>query len=462
MLARSLATAAASAALFSPAPAQTWTETGDAGSLVTTAQVPLGSGPLALINGTLADREDVYAIDITTPAAFSASTCGLAGFDTMLTLFDARGFGVAFNDDACIGVQSSLGPISGAAGRYYLAITGFTNFARTCANVPIAPSGGPLDHWSGGPSGSAYGIALTGCSFPATTWTEPIDAGENTVTAQTPCGNGPLTGIIGNNGNNDTDLYCIRIADTATFSASLCPSGAGFDTQLFLFDANGIGVVFNDDDCGALSQITNALVTSTGLYYLGITRYNRDPQSAGGLIFNNSPFTGQNPPLGPGAAQPLTSWTGAVTPGGAYTIALTGCAFAAEAGFVSYGTGAPSVFGTPSLITGCLPRIGESVPLSLNNVDPTMMGGALIYSFGRASIPFLHGTILINPSLILSSVTLPALPLGTTLLSNVPVPLMNSLCGVRIDFQAILIVDVTMSFPHGAAFTSGLEWRFGI
>ncbi|MFN4033817.1 MAG: hypothetical protein ACK4ME_09435, partial [Fimbriimonadales bacterium] len=81
----------ATTALCLSAQAQTWYEQGDAGDLPETAQ-STGSGPIAEIQGSLdANDVDMYAIYITDPANFSASTVGGATFDTQLWLFDADG-----------------------------------------------------------------------------------------------------------------------------------------------------------------------------------------------------------------------------------------------------------------------------------------------------------------------------------------------------------------------------------
>jgi hypothetical protein len=70
---------AALAGLATAAHAQTWDETvnggGDAGDLPASAQVCAGSGPLTTITGTNgATDADMFAILITDPASFSAST----------------------------------------------------------------------------------------------------------------------------------------------------------------------------------------------------------------------------------------------------------------------------------------------------------------------------------------------------------------------------------------------------
>jgi len=77
--------------------------------------------------------------------------------------------------------------------------------------------------------------------------------------------------------NGDTvyqvDLYQIRIANPASFSAWTTLSSA-FDTQLFLFDAAGMGVYSNDDDGVGLSSLLPAgdpsNLLAAGLYYLAI------------------------------------------------------------------------------------------------------------------------------------------------------------------------------------------------
>jgi hypothetical protein len=162
-------------------------------------------------------------------------------------------------------------------------------------------------------------------------WVEEGDAGDMPATAQTPIGIGPLTTIAGYVGNapgdsmeslNDADMYCIHIDDIALFSASVC-GGAGWDSQLFLFQAGGAGVVINDDGCGLpstesnLGSPTGCQHTGPGEYFLAITRWNKDPLDAGG----GSIFT-----TGGGCADdgdPIDHWVDSWFIGGKYTITLT-------------------------------------------------------------------------------------------------------------------------------------------
>jgi hypothetical protein len=115
------------------------------------------------------------------------------------------------------------------------------------------------------------------------------DAGDLPETAQsTP--SGALTVIDGVIGDDDVDMYAIYLPNPAAFTATTV-GGASFDTQLWLFDSAGKGVAFNDDSSGGvLSTIDNSSGCLTGrpagVYYLAISRSNRDALGcSGGLIW---------------------------------------------------------------------------------------------------------------------------------------------------------------------------------
>jgi hypothetical protein len=60
-----------------------------------------------------------------------------------------------------------------------------------------------------------------------------------------------LMGLVGGQGDFE-DMYLIRITDPLNFCATTVPCGPGcgsatFDTQLWLFDANGFGLLGNND-----------------------------------------------------------------------------------------------------------------------------------------------------------------------------------------------------------------------
>lgn len=171
------------------------------------------------------------------------------------------------------------------------------------------------------------------------------DAGNLPGTAQVTMGVGALTMITGDHQANDVDMFAINITNAAGFSASTI-GGTFFDTQLFLFDSGGMGVTHNDDDPsgagGLQSIITGVFVPGPGLYYLAISQYNGDPSSAGGLIWENTPFNVERQPDGPGAGSPVISWSAAGLTVDTYAISLTGAEFAAvpePATFVALGIG---------------------------------------------------------------------------------------------------------------------------
>jgi hypothetical protein len=126
-------------------------------------------------------------------------------------------------------------------------------------------------------------------------------------------------------------MYAIYIANPANFSASTV-NGATFDTQLWLFDADGKGVVFNDNavgTTGSQSRIDNSSGCLTnrppGVYYLAISRYDRDATGCeGGLIWLSTPFRAVRCPDGAERASRVAGWLGSTAAGGDYTIFLTG------------------------------------------------------------------------------------------------------------------------------------------
>jgi hypothetical protein len=153
---------------------------------------------------------------------------------------------------------------------------------------------------------------------------EQGDAGDVPATAQD-LTRAPVPDINGTIATgNDADLYRICLTGGETFSATTAGL-TDVDTQLFLFDATGLGIYANDD--GTTKQSTlpagHPLTPSApGEYILGISPYDRDPQSAGGAIFNNVAFV--TPANGRGSASPVEGWAGLPRDMGAYTIALTG------------------------------------------------------------------------------------------------------------------------------------------
>lgn len=170
-------------------------------------------------------------------------------------------------------------------------------------------------------------LLATAALLPAQ-WVEAGDAGELPATAQVPNGTvTSLTSIAGTLAAGDVDMFLIDIVDPVAFTASTV-GGTTVDTQLFLFFRDGRGVTHHDGFTGSTgpqSLITGNFVPFAGSYYLAISEYDRDPRSAGQLIWNDQPWDIERRADGPRRYESVDSWGGFSGAGGAYTIALTGC-----------------------------------------------------------------------------------------------------------------------------------------
>ncbi|MBN4052772.1 DVUA0089 family protein [Roseiflexus sp. AH-315-K22] len=173
----------------------------------------------------------------------------------------------------------------------------------------------------------------------AQVWVESPDAGQDGIAAaQMPTGSGALTQIDGEiSALGDVDLFGpFVIVDPVGFLADT-RGLAGFDTQLFLFDAAGMGVVHNDDWGGLQSAISGQAGFGAGQYYLAISAFNSDPQdAAAAAIFGFTTFPGPDPQqrmpnAGVGA---LAQWT-ASGGSGLYSIALQGVEYVPAPGAMS-------------------------------------------------------------------------------------------------------------------------------
>ena len=165
----------------SPEP-QVWDELADAPQTIP-GQFTSGAGAMIGIFGELSDVNDVdlYCINVTDPASFTATTSGAPANDTELSLFSASGNGVTFNDDGGNGLSSRLtGAFLLGPGTYYLAVSDFERTATGPGGGTIwdripniderQPDGtepnGQLSGWIGaGASSGFYGVSLTGATF---------------------------------------------------------------------------------------------------------------------------------------------------------------------------------------------------------------------------------------------------------------------------------------------------------
>ena len=156
-------------------------------------------------------------------------------------------------------------------------------------------------------------LGLTPSAFAAS---ESGDAGDLPATAQN-VGSGAVTSITGGfSDGSDADMYRVCLSDGASFSASTVAAPPR-DTQLYLFDADGLGVYTNDDiglgvHVSRLPANHRFSPASGGEYLLAVSAFNNDPWSDAGEIFPDafSPslyLDGVIDASGPGAAEPVTS-----------------------------------------------------------------------------------------------------------------------------------------------------------
>ncbi len=177
------------------------------------------------------------------------------------------------------------------------------------------------------------------------TWTELVDSagdvGSLIANAQDLTGQ-PYSVILGEfSVIDDIDIYKINITSADSFAATTEVNvGTHVDTELWLFDENGVGVYSNDDtpnhatDMSLLPRRTSTPGDSlgpvtNGVYYIAVSIYEVVAQDEDGAeIFENPRATLNwdrvNAPLSP---KPLAGWevkgTGG-NPPGTYRITMTG------------------------------------------------------------------------------------------------------------------------------------------
>lgn len=164
------------------------------------------------------------------------------GFDTTLTLRDALGRQLAYNDDFGNTLNSQITFTATSPGLYFLDVAGFAN---RFGNYSLSATDTPLATASDIVGNTETGVALA-------------VGGRNS------------SSTIGVAADHDWFRIDLQAGRQYCFNAV---GEHGFDTTLSLRDAEGSLLSFNDDFGGTLnSQITHT-ATSTASYYLDVTGY---------------------------------------------------------------------------------------------------------------------------------------------------------------------------------------------
>ncbi|MHC5718518.1 MAG: DVUA0089 family protein [Nostoc sp.] len=119
------------------AQAATYTEVGDAGKTLKTAQnLPRG---INVIKGTISSKKDADLFSFFWDSGrFKATTVGGASFDTLLELFDSSGTVIALKDDSKSTTQSTINQFLDT-GEYFLGISSSPNFDLFDINYGTIP-----------------------------------------------------------------------------------------------------------------------------------------------------------------------------------------------------------------------------------------------------------------------------------------------------------------------------------
>lgn len=189
-----------------------------------------------------------------------------------------------------------------------------------------------MPHFSCRSAAFAASLFLS-AALSAQVWTETATgAGQTWSTSETPLGSGPLTRIQGTlAAGRSADIYLVRVDDPSTFRVSSV-GGASFDTQLWMFRVDGRGIAFRDDDAGSTQSTLTGQFAAAGTVLIAVSEYDNDPlDQNGNQLWNDSPFTTERAPDGPGALNAFNQWSGTSTTARPYTLTLRGASFAAEA-----------------------------------------------------------------------------------------------------------------------------------
>jgi len=187
----------------------------------------------------------MYAFPLYAGAAYRFTTCdgggAYNGYDLTLHLYDSSGAQLAYDDDTC-GVGPQIDATPETTGTYYLRVGDYGN--NTAFSYTLAYRGS---------------AECTSC---------PNFDGELS----------PITSyrtFSGEFGPAGCHMFALALTAGRTYRFTMCEGGGEFteDPDLTLYDSACGQVAYNDDYCGAGSQL-DYTASATGTYYLRVGRYN--------------------------------------------------------------------------------------------------------------------------------------------------------------------------------------------
>lgn len=148
---------------------------------------------------------------------------------------------------------------------------------------------------------------------------ESGDAGQTLGGAQTlGAGIDVINGAMGSSSDRG-DIYFFNHLGGAFGATTVGTGGSLSDTQLFLFNSLGFGILGNDDS-GGLRAAISIVSLAAGNYYLAISDFDQDPIDAGGNEIFTDNFGGPQTPIA--GRGPLAAFNGGGSNTGTYSIQL--------------------------------------------------------------------------------------------------------------------------------------------
>lgn len=209
-----------------------------AGNSSTTGQVSAGGTATGTIE-TMGDT-DWFAITLTAGQRYQFALDGVSLADPYLSLYNASGMRLAYDDDSGTGLNSLLNYAPTTSGTYYLSASGYGSKTGSYT-LRASVSSAPTDDYAG--NSSTTGRVQAGAS---------------------------VQGAVEVSG--DTDWFAIDLTAGTRYQFAL--DGVSLtDPYLSLYSASGTKITSDDDSGAGLNSLISYTAQSSGTYYLAARGY---------------------------------------------------------------------------------------------------------------------------------------------------------------------------------------------